>query len=1030
MTTKDILQETASASPPVLTMASVEGACKRIANARSCIVMIGPEISQLLELHSIRDDPVVRAATGTAANACDGTLDTKTTLPVNSSGSSLFSSISKFCGQLAAVQGSTVQDLLEYLVSSGKLTRLYTDDAHTSFFRPTQDISNDLHMDFELCAVCIHGRATDFVCKTCTSKSKLTQAVLFKAIGGQDITCPTCGAHGPIAGCSGDSGSAFVPELLDPNPIEEQAIRLAESDAVSGIDLLLVLGGAQQISKEWSTIASTISRSAQQTILVSIPEIDFFANKDTPNPLLLVETSLEEFTQGWATYLSEISDHTIAPSQKNDLLSTNNDFGSGLATEFANATLVDSSSPAESSDGRPHGLGQSISETGSILSKQHSQTRVRKQKGKPREKTNFNHLLNFSLPPRLPPPMTLVRPRRRVASEQTSERQAQVSRTTFINANFRFVLKPRFWLNFMPITIRPDMQLRWEWIERVIMPITGESATCPICLSQPTAARVTKCGHSFCLPCILRFLSYDSGDEPQIKKCPVCWSAITSDDLFPVHFWTTQYYAQVLATALDTKPTSMHYAKKLGAGTCITMRLMKRLRGTTICLPRSTSLHIYSHETVERARSITTAKQSAERSDSTFESYHCPWTFTENALPFAKFALADRSYCIREYKRELAELNVLYSDEAMDADSQIFVESSIMNVEYALSSAEALDQPDTRMEERARIEQGYAIDNSSDEHSESQLAKDNESSSKSTRIHGNKSDADEDDFFYFYQANDGQHIYMHPLYMRVLAHEHGGYAGMPDKLEVKIRHSVESTITDDVRQQFRFLNHLSLRCDVLFIEPELKGLASHKSMDKFRQQLSHRDKHHAARAKQTALDEARSEFMAASAEAMASAEHGAAIHSQREWGNANSAAISQDTPDEASFPLLNETSTPDATLDTAREQQQRQPLWPRQPLPPSSAYPNSGGAYDGFWEEFERTAAALGHNQDRDHDDEHLDQYDYDENDPEDFVVSTKATASPQSGKTNSSAQQSSKKTRKSGGLKLVLSGSSARRRR
>jgi len=51
---------------------------------------------------------------------------------------------------------------------------------------------------------------------------------------------------------------------------------------------------------------------------------------------------------------------------------------------------------------------------------------------------------------------------------------------------------------------------------------------CPICLDTPCAARITKCGHIYCWPCILHYLELD---HRSWRKCPICHEAIHKSDL-------------------------------------------------------------------------------------------------------------------------------------------------------------------------------------------------------------------------------------------------------------------------------------------------------------------------------------------------------------------------------------------------------------------------------------------------------------------------------------------------------------------
>ncbi|KAJ2685305.1 hypothetical protein H4R19_006812, partial [Coemansia spiralis] len=325
-------------------------------------------------------------------------------------------------------------------------------------------------------------------------------------------------------------------------------------------------------------------------------------------------------------------------------------------------------------------------------SAQRPQRGSRRAKGRGRDRPNLNHLLNFSLPVRLPVPPALIRPRRRGGETVVDERLAEVNRAVFINANFRFVLKPSHWTAFMAVARRVDMQLRAEWIERVVVPVVGASASCPICLSSPTAARITKCGHVFCLPCILRHLSYgDDDDDRSAKKCPVCWCTISSDALLPVHLWTVQYNANSAYQANGNLRPAFQDPSRPSARAAITMRLMRRRRGSTICLPRLSALR--------------TCAGDAGAPSAAVDAAYFPWTFTDGALPFAKVLLAAKDYCADEYRRETGELLRARDEEEADSEPRLFVESALMSVEAALDASCAPSADWRRLEEQARATQ-------------------------------------------------------------------------------------------------------------------------------------------------------------------------------------------------------------------------------------------------------------------------------------------------------------------------------------
>ncbi|CAD6891836.1 unnamed protein product [Tilletia caries] len=139
---------------------------------------------------------------------------------------------------------------------------------------------------------------------------------------------------------------------------------------------------------------------------------------------------------------------------------------------------------------------------------------------------NLNHLLSFTLPPRAPPPAAYARrsSRRAGASAGGSSWQAY-DKERYLNAQYRFLVKPTE--DYTAHFADPDIYLPWSHIVQVLIPTSSAlssattsllpsqaddstdagSATCPICLSPPSAPRITRCGHVYCYPCILHYLA-------------------------------------------------------------------------------------------------------------------------------------------------------------------------------------------------------------------------------------------------------------------------------------------------------------------------------------------------------------------------------------------------------------------------------------------------------------------------------------------------------------------------------------------
>ena len=87
----------------------------------------------------------------------------------------------------------------------------------------------------------------------------------------------------------------------------------------------------------------------------------------------------------------------------------------------------------------------------------------------------------------------------------------------------------------------PDEAVMWDRVRAVRYLIPQDTAnnkadtTCPICLDSFTCVRITKCGHCFCLSCLLRYVhTITASSSSTGVKCPCCGLPVHMDDVRPV----------------------------------------------------------------------------------------------------------------------------------------------------------------------------------------------------------------------------------------------------------------------------------------------------------------------------------------------------------------------------------------------------------------------------------------------------------------------------------------------------------------
>ena len=73
----------------------------------------------------------------------------------------------------------------------------------------------------------------------------------------------------------------------------------------------------------------------------------------------------------------------------------------------------------------------------------------------------------------------------------------------------------------------PDLAVDWSHVEQVRLH-SMQPMKCPICLSEPQAAKITRCGHVYCWSCLLHYLALS---DKAWRKCPVCSESIYKHDI-------------------------------------------------------------------------------------------------------------------------------------------------------------------------------------------------------------------------------------------------------------------------------------------------------------------------------------------------------------------------------------------------------------------------------------------------------------------------------------------------------------------
>lgn len=467
--------------------------------------------------------------------------------------------------------------------------------------------------------------------------------------------------------------------------------------------------------------------------------------------------------------------------------------------------------------------------------------------------TSLNHLLNFKYAPREKP--VVYRPR------TGSKKYTPFNKEQFIQANFQFVVSDSG--DYTIHAMDPDGLVEWDFIEQVRI-FSHEVPSCPICLYPPVAAKITRCGHIYCWSCILHYLSLT---DKSWHKCPICFEAVHKKDLKSV-------------VAMESHPFSV--------GDTITMRLMKRAKNSVLVFPKAqwherelkpfgindegdtcyAKLLLASPGEVlkqivapeETALSTQLMEATREQSEEV-----CYIEVALDEIRVRKESLSDSKDCLEEVKslvesvmhfededhnngQEVTSWKVLSPDaiqgvddyEAAFSDEDEEVEGKGQSltddasacdiaaslVGEASDTAEVVEDPHGSPDDKK--EQRHTSESTSGD-SDSELPRPLSPSHVSAQ------------YYYFYQADDGQNVFLSPINARCLIKEYGSLENCPEYITAQILEMEALSQSEALRKQYRYMSHLPLTCEFVICELDIKPpVVSHQTLNFFRGELLHR----------------------------------------------------------------------------------------------------------------------------------------------------------------------------------------------
>uniref|UniRef100_A0A8C1U5N8 E3 ubiquitin-protein ligase RNF10 n=1 Tax=Cyprinus carpio TaxID=7962 RepID=A0A8C1U5N8_CYPCA len=412
------------------------------------------------------------------------------------------------------------------------------------------------------------------------------------------------------------------------------------------------------------------------------------------------------------------------------------------------------------------------------------------------KKISLNHLLNFTFEPRgghfgSGADGHYCWGRR----NKWGHKHKPFNKELFLQANCQFVVIDD--QDYQAHFTDPDTLVDWDCVQQVRI-YSHEVPSCPICLYPPVAAHITRCGHIYCWPCMLHYLSLS---EKSWSKCPICYEAVHSADLKSVVAMETRQYV---------------------TGNVITMRLMRREKGSLVALPS------------------------------------CQWVKVEEPIhfgdvhlrAFSKLLLASQEQVLGLLAEERVALQTQLSQEKDDPQA-CFIQSALLQLQVHMLSLHDLciltqpilqyasafdDELQKSHEEPVEEMAAQSVPDVAEEMPERAVEdKPLEETPQTSQA------AHHGPYYYFYQAEDGQQMFLHPVNVRCLQREYGSLENSPQSITATVVEIDGQTVTEDIRRRHRYLSHLPLTCEFSLCELKLEPpILSKETLDSFADDLEKR----------------------------------------------------------------------------------------------------------------------------------------------------------------------------------------------
>eukprot|EP00536_Pseudo-nitzschia_multiseries_P018144 jgi/Psemu1/54304/gm1.54304_g len=437
-----------------------------------------------------------------------------------------------------------------------------------------------------------------------------------------------------------------------------------------------------------------------------------------------------------------------------------------------------------------------------------------------------------------------------------------------------------------------DHSVSWESVRMVQQRVPcSDEVCCPICLCDFVSARISKCGHSFCLSCILRHVQTYAANNPYHPiKCPCCGIPLVVEDMRPVSFEAVR--PVVLQQSLKLRKlhrqkassspflpipgahvhSNPHFAPIAGIDADARYSRFNYLDPDAYhatLVANQGELEREARETVGAGLgNVSTEKMYLDLALGMVmaEQQKAHQQLEEETALMARFAGSNSGM----YQAQSPAFVYTYDDHDAADGSASFSNLSLHDTdESALPNESWSEHGDSSIPgQRYRgdsICSYKSVDTASTPCSNHEMGRDDAANQKrSSRRHSRKKlhgsmYLDTENAVHLYQAEDGQLVFLNGFNMTCLlsdfskgppstdsspdANNHPRPAApLPDVIEGRVLEKEHVHLTSETRKRMPFLNHIPLYTDIVFVELDLNHLLSEGTRRKFKNEIDKRRK--------------------------------------------------------------------------------------------------------------------------------------------------------------------------------------------